>query len=47
MSVGARVPTAAAGALVAGSGVDTFLRAVDERLARLETAMKHFATNGN
>ena len=35
MSVGARVPTAAAGALVAGSGVDTRLRAVD------------FATNGN
>ena len=44
MSAGAHVPTAAAGALVAGSGVDTRLRAVDERLARLETEMKHVAT---
>ncbi len=47
MSTGLNVPAAAAGSQVAGSGTDNRLRAVEERLARLETEMKHFATKAD
>ena len=47
----AHVPGAAAGAEGAGSGMDYRLRAVEERLARLETRfgteMKHVATKAD
>ena len=47
VSTDVHTPKAAQGAEVAGCGIDNRLRAVEERLARLETDMKHFATKAD